>query len=230
MSRSKRFKTTGVPQLILLSGNKDEPCFFVDKDYTYFLELLDQVATEFNCEIHAYVLMPNHVHLLATPHSSQGLPNLMQSLSARYATHIKTTYGRTDNIWQSGYKSCPVESELFLLKTMYYIEQNPVRASLVDQLADYRWSSYSHNALAEISPTISAHALYLNLSEDNSSRAAAYLKLISQPLDADTVNLIGEAMDAQQVLGSDEFAEKISSADSEEYDPANCTTGCVMFY
>ncbi len=229
MSRKKRYLTKGVPQLILLSGDKGEPCFFVDKDYEFFLQILHDAINEFNCDIHAYILMPNHVHLLATAHSPSAVPNMMQTISSRYIVYFNKTYGLTDNIWQSGYKSSPLESESYLLKSMIYIEQNPLRASLVDRLSDYRWSSYHHNVLLQSDGLLRPHALYMQLSDYQEERVLSYKKQLDVMMDSNTLGVLSNTIEQQGVLGSREFEERITDTSPLYRDTDECTD-CVMYY
>ena len=114
MSVKPHYNFPGVPQLIVQRASNRDTCFFVEKDYQYYLEILQEFANEYNCQIHAYALMPNHVHLLATSNSDNGISQLMQVLSRRYAEYVNKTYGATGPLWEGGYKSCLLESKQYL--------------------------------------------------------------------------------------------------------------------
>ena len=79
MGRRPRFVLPGVPQHIIQRGNNREPCFFSTEDYQTYLSLLAEVSIKYGCQIHAYVLMTNHVHLLSSPNESDSISKMMQS-------------------------------------------------------------------------------------------------------------------------------------------------------
>jgi len=68
MPRRPRLQLTGLPVHIIQRGNNHKACFFAAEDYQFFRDHLAELARPFNCALHAYVLMTNHVHLLLTPH------------------------------------------------------------------------------------------------------------------------------------------------------------------
>ena len=88
MARKPRINLPGVAQHVIQRGNNREPCFFVEGDYRYYLDSLFDAAERYDCSIHAYVLMTNHVHLLVTPNANWALSQLMQSLGVRYMRYI----------------------------------------------------------------------------------------------------------------------------------------------
>jgi hypothetical protein len=94
--------------------------------------------------IHAYVLMSNHFHLLATPQTADGLPMMMQAVGRSYVRAFNNAQGRTGTLWEGRYRSTLIQTERYLLACMAYIDLNPVRAGLVAQAADYPWSSHGH--------------------------------------------------------------------------------------
>jgi len=146
MARKPRVFLQGVAQHVVQRGNNREPCFFAEADYQFYLECLAESATKYACQLHAYVLMTNHVHLLVTPENESSLSGMMQSLGRRYVRYVNHTYKRTGTLWEGRYKSSLVQSENYLLTCSRYIELNPVRANMVETPAEYRWSSYGHNA------------------------------------------------------------------------------------
>jgi putative transposase len=96
-----------------------------------------------------WFVMTNHVHLLCTPSNTYGVSQMMQSLGRMYVTYFNRSYKRTGTLWEGRFKSCLVQEETYLMQVYRYIEMNPVRASMVDEPADYFWSSYQCNALGK---------------------------------------------------------------------------------
>jgi REP-associated tyrosine transposase len=173
------------------------------------LNWLGEAASRYHCALHAYVLMTNHVHLLATPKAQDGITRMMQYVGRRYVPYINHTYGSSGSLWEGRYKASLIEEEHYLLTCMRYIELNPVRANMVKSPAHYRWSSYRHNAQAKDDPLITPHALYVALGRTRATRANAYRALFASALDADALTDIRDAWQSGTPLGKDRFKEKV---------------------
>ncbi|WGL17226.1 transposase [Microbulbifer bruguierae] len=105
--------------------------------------------------------MTNHVHLLVTPHSDQGVSRMMQALGRIYVRYFNREYRRLGTLWEGRYKCCQVQSEDYLLQCYRYIELNPVRAGMVSDPGEYFWSSYGCNGLGRSSSLLTPHMQYL---------------------------------------------------------------------
>jgi len=140
MPRRARLNLPDVPLHIVQRGNNRQPTFFSEDDYVFYLACLRESAERHSCDVHAYVLMTNHVHLLVTPYQPDGASRLMQSVGRRYVQYVNYTYRRTGTLWEGRFKASLVESESYLLTCYRYIELNPVRARMVEDPTEYRWS------------------------------------------------------------------------------------------
>lgn len=229
MARKANFNLPGVPQLIIQKASNQDPCFFVDKDYLAYLDILKDAAETFNCHIHAYVLMSNHVHLLVTPYSDSGVTQLIQTVNRQYTAHIGRTYGRTDPLWAGNYHSCPVDINEYLLDVMRYIELNPVRSEQVEYPGDYRWSSYHRNALHKPDDVVHPHPSYMELAKSEIERAQRYQALCELPLSVVRLEEIRTAQYDEQVLGHDAFRDKIREVTERARTEEVCVE-CVMYY
>ena len=209
MPRKPRFNLVGIPQHVIQRGNNREPCFYAEEDYRRYLDDLQESAVKFDCRIHAYILMTNHVHLLITPMADYGISQMMQSLGRRYVHYVNKTYKRTGTLWEGRYKSSLIDSDRYLLTCMRYIELNPVRASMVDHPGEYKWSSYHTNAQGGSDPLIEVHPLYMELGADAEIRLAAYRELFRHHMDNDTLHEIRESLNHELVLGRSCFKDKI---------------------
>jgi putative transposase len=209
MPRKPRFTLPGMPQHIIQRGNNREPCFLAEDDYQCYLTELSEVATKFDCKVHAYVLMTNHAHLLITPFTEQGISNLMQALGRRYVYYFNKTYRRTGTLWEGRYKSCLIDSEHYLLTCMRYIELNPVRAGMVRHPAEYTWSSYHFNAQSGKHAFLASHPIYTQLGKSTEQRLYAYRELFRNHMDDDIVHDIRNALNHELVLGQSYFKDKI---------------------
>ena len=209
MPRKPRFNLTGIPQHVIQRGNNREPCFLSQQDYRRYLDDLAESATKYQCKIHAYVLMTNHVHLLVTPFKEQGVSEMMQALGRRYVSHINKTYKRTGTLWEGRYKSCLIDSDQYLLTCMRYIELNPVRATMVSHPGDYKWSSYHKNAQGQDNKLIETHPLYTKLGLTAAEQQYAYRDLFRLYIDDASIHEIRNALNHEVVLGRNYFKDKI---------------------
>lgn len=211
MPRKKRFNLIGVPQHVIQRGNNREPCFLAEEDYRRYLDELAEVAGKFSCQIHAYVLMTNHVHMLVTPMQDYAVSQMMQSLGRRYVYYINKTYQRTGTLWEGRYKSSLVDSEAYLFTCMRYIELNPVRADMVEHPGEYKWSSYAANAQGYENILIHDHPIYTALGLADSQRQSAYRELFRNHMGNDAIHDIRDALNHELVLGRSYFKDKIET-------------------
>ncbi len=209
MPRKPRFVIPGVPMHIVQRGHSREPVFFEDADYSAYRNWLQEAARRYHCDIHAYVFMTNHVHILATPSDSVGVSRMMQYVGRRYVPYINQAYGTSGSIWEGRYKASLVQEERYLLSCMRYIELNPVRANMVRNPGDYRWSSYCHNAKGKDDDLVTPHAEYLSLGKGDKSRFSAYNALFKAHVDAEILTEIRAALQTGTPLGNDSFRERI---------------------
>jgi putative transposase len=167
----------GLPLHVVQRGISRNPCFFGDADYGVYLRFLQTFSTEFDCSVHAYCLMTNHVHLLLTPGTSDACALLMKKLGQCYVQYVNHKLGRTGTLWEGRFRSCMVNSDNYVLACYRYIELNPVRAGMVSTPREYRWSSYRVNAEGEGDGLIRAHSAYEALSKEGAQACSAYKRL-----------------------------------------------------
>ena len=213
MPRRLRLDQPGQPQHIIQRGNNRSACFFADDDYYCYLHWLKKAAHDQGVEIHAYVLMTNHVHILATPTKPGALATMMQSLGRRYVRYVNATYKRSGTLWEGRYKAGVVDAEEYLLRVYRYIELNPVRANMVAHPGDYPWSSYAVNGAGKANDWLKPHALYLALGGGPVTRAEAYAALFRTELDAEVIDRIRTAANLGMGVSDVRFREEIAAAD-----------------
>ncbi|MCW8935597.1 MAG: transposase [Gammaproteobacteria bacterium] len=211
MARLPRYVLVGHPQHVIQRGNNRQKIFKSAGDYEYYLEKLSDAAEKHQCEIHAYVLMTNHVHLLITPHTENGIGKMMQMIGRYYVQYFNKSYNRTGTLWEGRYKATLINTEQYLLTCMRYIEENPIRAkNMVKQLSDYPWSSYACNALGETNELLTPQREYKNLAKTKAGRSSAYSKIFRKKLGSQELDDIRESTNKAWVLGDDKFKEKIA--------------------
>jgi putative transposase len=167
----------GHPLHVIQRGHLQAACFFGDEDCAAYICWLGRYAARLACSVHAYVLMSNHVHLLLTPSRAGGVDALMRALGERYTRYVADVQHREGALWEERYDAVPVHVPRYLLRCMRYIELNPVRARVVAQPGQYRWSSFRANALGADDALLIPHAHYCALGRDAESRQAAYRAL-----------------------------------------------------
>lgn len=203
MARQPRLDLAGLPQHLIQRGNNRQSCFFDDDDRRLYLEWLQEAARKCGGSVHAYVLMHNHAHILATGAENGALGRMMQSLGRRYVRYINSTYGRTGTLWEGRYKSNPIDNDRYLLTCYRYVELNPVRASIVGRPGGYVWSSYNCNANGKKDDLISPHETYLSLGKTTAARISAYRRLFQNTINEDDLKTIREHVNSGRLLGSE---------------------------
>ena len=142
MARLPRYVIPGQPQHIIQWGNNREPIIANESDYLSYLECMQKAVQDNDLKIHSYILMTNHVHLLATPEQENSISKTLQSIGRRYVQYFNYSYDRTGTLWEGRYKATLIDSAQYLLTCMRYIELNPVRSKQVNKPIDYSWSSF----------------------------------------------------------------------------------------
>lgn len=209
MPRAARLDVAGVAQHVVQRGNDRQACFFREADYVRYLQDLREASLKFDCLVHAYVLMTNHVHLLVTPIEAGNVGRLMQAVGRRYVRYINDTLARTGTLWEGRYKSCLVDSERYVLACYRYIELNPVRAGMVLDPGDYRWSSYRRNALGDHDPLLASHPVYEQIAHESGERQLGYRELVAQGIDDEGLDALRLYVQRQRALGSPRFQGQI---------------------
>ena len=121
MARLPRICLPGIPQHIIQRGNNRQACFGSEEDFAAYAHWLDEASPKNRVSIHAWVFMTNHVHLLATPETKDGVSRMMQTLGRQYVRYFNYTYKRTGTLWEGRFKSCVVDAENYLLVCQRYI-------------------------------------------------------------------------------------------------------------
>ena len=176
-----------------------------------YAKWLRQGAEKFGVAIHAWVLMTNHVHLLATPAESDSISSTMQYLGRYYVRHFNFRYDRTGTLYEGRYKANLVQSSHYFLICCRYIELNPVRAGMVDDPADYVWSSYGAHAFGRKAEMWTPHSEYLALGPDSRERQNAYRALVSEALPQPMLEDIRQSTQTGLVLGNEDFRSEVEA-------------------
>lgn len=211
MPRQPRFFVPGMPQHAIVRGIDRKAVFFSSDDYSLYIESLKRSSQEYDCTVHAYALMSNHVHLLLTPGSKQALPQFFQAMGRYYVQELNRRLDRVGALWQGRYRTSLVQDDLYLLTCYRYIELNPVRAGIVSSPNEYPYSSYGFNALGKKDELVTPHQLYTSLHDDPEIRLIIYRGFFRDEIGPETLDVIRESVNACRILGNDRFKNYIGT-------------------
>lgn len=210
MARQARFNLAGIAQHVVQRARPGRACFVDDRDRLHYLEELCAASLRHDCRIHAYVLMHDHVHLLATPVAADGVPRMMQALGRRYVTRFHARHAGRGALW-CRYAAALIGEGRHLLACCRHIESNPVRAGLVARARDWRWSSHACSAYGVADPCVSPHADYRRLGADGASRAAAWRLYSDAQADPREMLELRLHTRQQRAWGSREFRREVEA-------------------
>lgn len=219
MARLSRVSPIGVPQHIVQRGNNRQVCFASDEDMKAYLNWLKEFSKKYFVDVHAWVLMTNHVHLLCTPHEEGAISKMMQSIGRMYVRYYNYTYQRSGTLWEGRFKSSLIQSERYLLELHRYIELNPVRADMVDEPSEYSWSSYSCNALGVETELQTPHELYLALGNTKNERLENYRQLFKAHVGVELLKEIRDSVNKGLALGNERFVLQIEALTEKRVTP-----------
>ena len=189
MARSRRNYLPENPYHVVQRGVNKSRTFFEPSDFDLYLGLWTKFSAQYNLSVHAYCLMPNHIHFLVTPHDENAISVTSRQVGSRYAATINKKYHRTGTLWEGRHWSSLIQSEHYLLRCYRYIELNPVRASICQKPAQYRWSSFRLNS-KPTSSWITPHQGYLDLGKNPTVRASSYRTFVDQGISNEETNRI----------------------------------------
>ena len=205
MARLPRPDLAGVPQHVVQRGNNRLPCFLDDDDRQRYLQCLLDALARFDCRLHAYVLMDNHVHLLATPPRAGAIGQLMQRLGRQYVGQFNARHGRTGTLWEGRYKACLVDTTDYLLRCARYIDLNPVRARMTDDPTAFAWSSCAALCGLRDDLLLAPHPVQRALGADG------YRTLLAEALSEEDLTALRLYLQQQRAYGRDDFRAMVEA-------------------
>jgi putative transposase len=212
MPRPNRVILPGVPTHVIQRGHNRATCFFTQRDFAEYREVLLEASQRARCAIHAYVFMTNHVHLLVSSADSLGTSRMMQTIGRRYVRSVNIRRRRTGTLWEGRFKSSTIDSETYFLTCSRYIELNPVRARMVDDVDEYRWSSYRHNANGDHDDLVTPYSLYDALDSSPQLRRKAYRALFRDAIEPASLERIRTAAHRGTALGDADFVQQLETS------------------
>jgi len=220
MARLPRLTLAGYPHHIILRGNNRQDIFMDMADFQRMLALLQTHALEQSVQVHAYVLMSNHLHVLLTPLQNDSLPKMMQAVGRAYVLYFNKRHGRSGTLWEGRYRSALIQTERYLLACMVYIDLNPVRAGMVAQAADYPWSSHGHYIGRQNEAWLTPHPMYWEMGNTPFAREAAYAAMVQSGIDQKQQQALTSSTLSGWALGEDGFVESLQKQTARRVNPA----------
>lgn len=219
MARLPRLYAPATVQYVVQKPVAGRELFVDAADYTLFLDLLQDAVRTHGVALHAYVLMPREIRLLATPSRPESIARLMQAIGRRYVPHLNRRTNRDGPLWDRRYRSTLIDADEFLLPSMRHVEGRPVAASLVGEAAAWPWSSHGHHVGREQQPFVSDHARYWALSDTPFERQAAYRDLAAMPLSEEAAGRIHAAVERGWALGGSSFVAALDESVNRRAQP-----------
>ncbi len=220
MARLPRLVVPGHLHHLIVRGNNDQPMATDDADCRQLLGWLRSAAQQAGVAIHAYVLLPNRLQLLATPADADGLSKMMQSVGRHYVPYFNARYARSGGLWEGRFRATVLEAATYFVPCAQLIERQPVEAGIVSELAAYPSSSHAHPVGLRREAWITDHPAYWALGNTPFDREAAYQQLADAPPAASLVAEIAEATHKSWPLGSDDFRRSLGKLTSRRLEPA----------
>ena len=201
MPRSPRVVLPGHPHHVVHRGHNRRVVFRTPGDYASYLDSLGELKARFQVRVQAYCLMPNHVHLLLEPGSANGLALLMKHLAGRHSARINRRERFTGGLWEGRYYSSVVARDAYWHECHRYIELNPIRAALVANPEEYRWSSCRYRTGDETVPWLDVDPWFDALGATPIERWHAYRDFLRQGVAKDRCDRIRNAVRRGQLTG-----------------------------
>ncbi len=209
MPRKPRFFLPDIPVHVVIRGNSRRVVFVEDADRTAYLAWLKEAIEKYKVNLHAYVLMDNHVHLLLSADEPNYISRVMQHIGRKYVPYFNHKYEKSGTLWEGRFKGSMIETEQYLLCCYRYIELNPVRANKVKRPGEWRWSSYACNAYGEENKLIKPHSVYLAIHKDKDKRVNYYREGFRHILQPSLINDLRSAVQTGTPLGNDRFKQEV---------------------
>ena len=210
MPRTARIAPKEYVYHILTRGNNRQEVFKDERDYKKYIEILQRYKDKYKFELYHYVLMRNHVHLILESIERGGtLAEIMKGINLSYAQYYKKRFKHIGHFWQDRYKSIIISKDDYLLACGSYVELNPVRAGIVEDPKDYKWSSYNVYAYGKKDFIADEHSIYKGLSRNEAERRKKYREFIKGMIkEKDAMR--GE-MSRRVIYGSEDFIDKVTT-------------------
>ena len=217
MPRTARIVVPNTPHHIVQRGHNKQSVFHEDDDYRAYLSMLRKWTREYEVKVYGYCLMTNHVHILLDPGSNvDSLALVMKRVAGKFARRFNGRHNRTGSLWESRFKSSPIQTDPYLLACCRYIDLNPVRAGIVEHPGTYPWSSFRQKASASAETWIDSDPCYAALGKTMGRRMQSYARFVTEGIPADgEIELIRRALNSGKLTGNGQFIDAVEMTTGE---------------
>jgi putative transposase len=209
MARLPRLALAGHLHHVLHRGNNRQVVCTDAADFETLRDTLRTVAAQFGVDLHAYVFLPDHFHLLLTPPEERSLPLMMQALGRRYVRYFNSRHQRTGALWEGRFKSTVLQPERYGLAAMVFMDLHPERAGLATTEVPHLWSSSPHYCGASMDKSITPLPQYWSLGNTPFAREAAYSRLLQEGVTTLQAQALATSVNRGWALGEPEFIDRL---------------------
>ncbi|MCH9698333.1 MAG: transposase [Gammaproteobacteria bacterium] len=212
MPRRSRVVIPNCPHHIVQTGHNRQVVFLADNDYEFYLETLNEWRQSNEIRVYAWCLMKNQIHLIVEPPDDVSqLGQLMKRLSGRQTRYMNRIEDRSGTLWESRYKSSPIQADQYLLACIRYIELIPVATRAVKHAEEYQWSSYNARIKGQGHMTPDLDPCFLALGDNHAKRTLFYQDYVKSDIPAGEWAFIKEAVARGQLTGNRQFIEHVET-------------------
>ena len=206
MARKPRIEFEGGFYHVITRGNQRQKVFLEEKDFLKYLEFLSDYKDRYGFWIYAYVLMRTHVHLLIET-GQVPLSKILQGINQRFTMYFNWRYGTVGHLFQGRYKAILCDKDTYLFSLVKYLHCNPVRAGMVRQPEQYRWSSHREYLGMNKNGLVDTGLLLGMFSEDLKRGCRLYREYMRKE-EKTSKDEFYRTVD-QRVLGDEAFVEEV---------------------
>ena len=208
MARKPRLHVPGGFYHVILRGNGGQDIFYSKEDRSRFLLLLQEATERFSCRLHVFCLMSNHLHLVVQV-GETSLSKIVQNISFRYTRYINKRKNRIGHLFQGRYKALLVDGDIYLLELIRYIENNPVRAGMVADPADYQWGSHRIYIGEETVPFLTTDFVLRQFGDKITSSLKGYRDFVLKGVAEAHRSDFHQGGSDSRILGDDDFIDTV---------------------
>jgi putative transposase len=219
MGRLPRLIADGLVYHAINRGNNRADVFADDADHIAFLESLAITKARYPFRLFGYCLMTNHFHLLLRPESGQSISRILQSLTVAHTWRYHKRHKSSGHVWQGRFKSPAIQDEVHLLVVLRYIEANPLRAGMVSDLGEYRWSSFGHHGLGHDDPLLDPFPEWEELGRTLAERRRRWRAKLRSDQGASELASVRTSIKTGRPLGAVDWIERVANRLNIELSP-----------
>lgn len=209
MARLPRLSIAGQLHHVLWRGNGSLTVFVDEEDRQTFLHLLTQQTHLQGLALHAWALMPTHLHLLLTPEHAKGLSTALQAVGRVYVPYYNRRHGHRGTLWEGRFRSTVLEAARWMLPAMIWLDTHPYRSGWSTEPGAHLYTSAAHYLGLRHERALSTPPQYWALGNTPFAREAAYRTILEQGLDESSIHTLTQAALKAWVLGSPQFVAEL---------------------